>query len=432
MPTTGRYKLSDEVAAIGATANLITVMIGVNDYNVNNYIGDVDSVLAKTYATLNQNLSFAEAFRYNMETIKLNHEYANIYVILPLQSTATGTIPLQRFRDVEIAICNYLSIPVIDASKSSELWTGGTMFVDGTHPNDNGYKVLADYIFKKILSNGDDINKSEQSTKISHLYDDVNLLGTTSGYVQYLSGGSFATSPLQVSGTNVLIGVTANSANYRFGVGGGAGFYSASSAAPTGTSLWITKDFGATYTGFNWQLGASDEATMYIGTGTAFSKAFQMDQSRNLNLYGNVSTTGSLSATTATFTSVGTSTGYKPLWVTSGGVLTTTLPTAQIVTYSATPTQDYLSGNNATITLTGNITTYTISNVPDGGQGDIVVVQNATGGYGISSFASTGLTVKYINNTPPTSANINSSANGVSVVSYHRVGTYLLITYGSF
>lgn len=151
-PTAGRGELADQVNAIGAYANIITVLIGVNDYILGNTLGDVDAVLAKPYASLDKSLSFAEAFRFCLETIKRNHEQARIYVILPLQTTWAGPVPLDQFRTAEIKIANYLSVPVLHANTESGLWTGGTLIPDGLHPNDTGYNILAQYIARKINS----------------------------------------------------------------------------------------------------------------------------------------------------------------------------------------------------------------------------------------------------------------------------------------
>lgn len=108
------------------------------------------------------------------------------------------------------------------------------------------------------------------------------------------------------------------------------------------------------------------------------------------------------------------------------------LATPQTIAYSATPIQDFNLGNNSAITLTGDVTTYTLSNVISGGGGEIAVIQDGTGGYGIAAFAHTGLTVYYINNTIPIAANINSGANAHTILSYKRIGSYLYITFGKF
>lgn len=151
MPTLGHSELATQVNAIGADADIITIMTGVPDYSVGNPLGDADAVLQKPYASLDRSLSFAEAFRYCLETIKRNHEQARIYVILPIQTTRSGPIFLDQFRTVEIKVANYLSVPIIYANMESGLWVGGTFMPDGVHPNDNGYTVLGNYIAQKII-----------------------------------------------------------------------------------------------------------------------------------------------------------------------------------------------------------------------------------------------------------------------------------------
>jgi len=151
MPYPGRSELSTQVSAIGSDADIITILIGFNDYNRGNPVGDTNAVLQKEYASLDKSLSFAEAFRYCLETIKRNHEQSRIYVILPLQTTVTGPDPLEIFRTTELNIANYLSIPVIYANTESGLWAEGTFMPDGVHPNDTGYSVLGNYIARKII-----------------------------------------------------------------------------------------------------------------------------------------------------------------------------------------------------------------------------------------------------------------------------------------
>ena len=106
--------------------------------------------------------------------------------------------------------------------------------------------------------------------------------------------------------------------------------------------------------------------------------------------------------------------------------------TPQTISYSATPSQDYDSGATAVITLTGDVTTYTLSNVPDGASAEIIAIQDATGGYGIAALEQSGLTTKYLDNLAPVAANINSGANAHTVISYKRVGSYLYVTYAKF
>jgi lysophospholipase L1-like esterase len=150
MLTLGYSDLLTQVNSIGANADLITIMTGTVDYYLVNPLGDADAVLQIPYASLDNALSFAEAFRYCLETIKRDHEQARIYVILPIQENWGGPIPLDQYRAAEIKIANYLSIPVIFANTESGIWKGGTFIPDGRHPNDTGYTVLGNYIARKL------------------------------------------------------------------------------------------------------------------------------------------------------------------------------------------------------------------------------------------------------------------------------------------
>lgn len=148
-----RYKLSDEVAAIPAGTDLICMMIGVNDAGFSNPLGDVAAVIAKSYANLDQTQSFAEAFRYNLETIKRNFPSARVVVMLPVQwGMAYPTDNVELYREVERKIAAWLAVPVIEMQKESLLWAGSGMFPDGLHPNDTGYQLLADFMARRLIS----------------------------------------------------------------------------------------------------------------------------------------------------------------------------------------------------------------------------------------------------------------------------------------
>jgi len=107
--------------------------------------------------------------------------------------------------------------------------------------------------------------------------------------------------------------------------------------------------------------------------------------------------------------------------------------TERITVFNATNSiTDYSKTRNSEITLTGDVTTYTIENLPDESDGTIIIIQDGTGGYGIAAIASTGLTTLYIGGLAPVAANINSAASGKTVLSFKRNGTNLFVTYGSF
>lgn len=107
--------------------------------------------------------------------------------------------------------------------------------------------------------------------------------------------------------------------------------------------------------------------------------------------------------------------------------------TSQTLTFNATnTTMNFATAADAVLILTGNVTALTMSNVTDGGSGQISIIQNTTGGYGIASIVHASLTARYINGNAPTAANINSTASGHTVLSYKRIGLNLYITYGKF
>jgi len=167
-PTSGRGELYTQVSAVTVGTELITVMVGVNDAIVNNTLGDLPTVLGKIYASLDKTLSFTEAFRYNIEYLKVNFPNAKIIVISPLKTTSAWTTSanLQKYIDAEIAICNYLSVPFIDANNLSGIYPTGTFTPDGLHPNDAGYALLADCVLKGII-NPSTVKKVDVSTIVT-------------------------------------------------------------------------------------------------------------------------------------------------------------------------------------------------------------------------------------------------------------------------
>lgn len=104
----------------------------------------------------------------------------------------------------------------------------------------------------------------------------------------------------------------------------------------------------------------------------------------------------------------------------------------QTLEYGANIDMDYEEGEDAIITLEGDVTELNLQNVPQQGIGDIEVVQDGTGGYGIQSIVHEGLTVKYVAGEAPIAANINSDPNGHSVISYKRIGNFIYVSYAGF
>jgi len=240
VPTVGHAQLSDLVDDVPIDANLITVMIGVNDFIEERNVGDVYEVSTKDYSDLNQNNSFAEAFRYNLETLKNNFPLAKIIVITPIQSTIgwDSTIPLKLYVDVEIEIANFLSIPVIDAYSNSGVYGEFSPYFDDTvHPNDSGYALIAKQVVTGFIHNpenkessffntlkvadGVSFGRSDQSQNDSNIvFKGLRGVGVNGILELYPYGSNTPSTILRASGVDIGGGFSyfdAGGGNYGFG-----------------------------------------------------------------------------------------------------------------------------------------------------------------------------------------------------------------------
>lgn len=164
MYVSGLSRLSSQVAQIPANFDgFITLLIGVNDCGQQNPVGDVDAVLAMNYADLDDTTDFAEAFRYNLETIKRNCPEASVLVLLPLAVGTAAQWPpiteanLELYRAAERKICEALSVPYVEPAKEagisaaigSTYWD--TFMADKVHPNTPGYEKIARWAIGKFI-----------------------------------------------------------------------------------------------------------------------------------------------------------------------------------------------------------------------------------------------------------------------------------------
>lgn len=260
-PNGVRPQLSTQVSAIPVGTNFITVMIGINDWSENTAIGDVNAVLNKSFGTLDQTLSFAEAFRYNMETIKNSFPDAEIRVILPIKhgSSWVRDLDFKFYIDAEIQIANYLAIPVINAYDASGLMADSPYVPDGIHPNDTGYAMLAKVVKKGIIDN--------KTTRFSNsIYNPIfynrvginipapkvplDVLGQIN-LTGYLSGGSVSAIRSQLAGGTISAPTTPTSEQSILFLGGagwtGSSFSGSKVAMVFGTSENWSSSANGTY-----------------------------------------------------------------------------------------------------------------------------------------------------------------------------------------
>jgi len=99
---------------------------------------------------------------------------------------------------------------------------------------------------------------------------------------------------------------------------------------------------------------------------------------------------------------------------------------------AGTPVMNYETSSNGTITLVEDIPNIMLENIPNGGGGNIVIIEDGTGGWGVAEIRHTGLTILYLGGGVPIAANINSAANAHTILRYDRLGDFLYVSFAPF
>ncbi|GAB6009547.1 SGNH/GDSL hydrolase family protein [Dysgonomonas reticulitermitis] len=153
-PDNGFKGLMSQVNTVpNGFSGLITCMIGVNDYDRNRPLGEVESVMTMNYSDLALGRTFAESFRYCLETLlRKTSINASIVFFTPFFTTWDGAYPLQSYRDIEHQICTYFGVRCIDIYNECRIspLTKDALMPDGVHPNDAGQQQLAKTIYPYI------------------------------------------------------------------------------------------------------------------------------------------------------------------------------------------------------------------------------------------------------------------------------------------
>lgn len=167
MKQEGLGALSSQINYLPLVGNpIILIMIGTNDINRAHIRGDVNAVLGMQYEELDEMASFAEAYRYNLETIKRRLPNAEIIAMMPLTPQLNDESGAESYRDIERVICKALSIPVLEVRnecginrfcnygfaqvKEAEIENATVFMADALHPNNAGYERIANYIASKL------------------------------------------------------------------------------------------------------------------------------------------------------------------------------------------------------------------------------------------------------------------------------------------
>ena len=138
--------------AISDDVDIVTMNLGSNDIFAQDESqwGDVDEVIAKSKEELVEDQTTFENLRIFFEKMRETHSSTLIYVINPIKR-AYSDGKQERFNNQERKLCNYYSIPVLDAFNETGIRYDDTVYKsDGIHPNDAGKLVFARWLVSKI------------------------------------------------------------------------------------------------------------------------------------------------------------------------------------------------------------------------------------------------------------------------------------------
>lgn len=159
-----RSWLSSQIAKIpNNSTDIIVVMIGTNDCNINYTVGDVDSALVKSYDSLDPTNNFSESFRSDMESLKRKCPLATIIYVLPVSNSTVAEPRMENFLEVMRKVCAALSIPVLETRDEAgipqrlNLGMASTWMSDGLHPGPNGHELVATYVAGYLMRYADQV-----------------------------------------------------------------------------------------------------------------------------------------------------------------------------------------------------------------------------------------------------------------------------------
>ena len=137
--------------AIPEDTDIVTMNLGSNDifdYSEAGW-GDVDEIIAKERDDLQENMSTFENLRLFFEKMREEHPSTLIYVINPIKRGKDDIT--SRFNEQEKKMCDYYSIPYLDAFNESGIRYHDPIYTsDLTHPNDAGRLMIARWLVSKI------------------------------------------------------------------------------------------------------------------------------------------------------------------------------------------------------------------------------------------------------------------------------------------
>lgn len=163
----GLSRLYQQINSLPVNGNpIILIMIGTNDINRSHTKGDATVTLNKAFEELNDTDNFADAYRYNLETIIRRLPNADVIAMTPVSPQPKEEAVTESYREIEREICKALSIPIWEVRNEcgitkycnygysqvveEEIENAKVFMADTLHPNNAGYERIANYIAYKL------------------------------------------------------------------------------------------------------------------------------------------------------------------------------------------------------------------------------------------------------------------------------------------
>lgn len=147
-----QFDLITQIENVNPNADLVTVMIGINDCLYNKRIGSIEDEILLSTDALDSANSFTQGLIYDLRELKSNAPEALVIMISPPGISYEVKTELSEYISAEKKIAEAFNIPFIDISDSGYSSTDSRLcHSDRIHPTDRGYQLIASYILPKLI-----------------------------------------------------------------------------------------------------------------------------------------------------------------------------------------------------------------------------------------------------------------------------------------
>lgn len=198
------------------TPDVILIFAGTND--ARSGISSSDTFEAtKEYAPITEEelytntttTKLAEAYTALIQKLQYLYPYTKLVALAPMYGKSFSLTPQARMASLKIIrdVCDYFGVLLLDPIKAginmNNTYNGNrTYFKDGIHPNENGMKLIGDFVYKQIR---DTLEVKEGENVVYAVTNQLDTLTTNKPHVKGVSKGT--TYSAKLSGTSDFTGV---------------------------------------------------------------------------------------------------------------------------------------------------------------------------------------------------------------------------------